>query len=91
MFERRKLRKLEARLEEAAIELTLAEKIGPPPGDPKHAGAADAIVAAARAAVGAGLSTDVAETLEKAETHPMFRGSEAEKWASFIGSVRGRV
>ncbi len=87
MFEGRKLKKLNGKLEDAAIEVTMAERLGPPPGDPAHSAARNAVISAARAATASGLGDEVQRVMTEAETHPMFRGEDKSKWSDFVGAV----
>lgn len=89
MFGGRKTKKLEKALENAAVELTIAEKLlGPPPGG--HGPAQAAIVKAARAAS----ATDgaaVAEIMAAADDHPDFRGDDKQAWLDFVAGARAQI
>lgn len=91
MFERRKVRKLERAMEDAAIDLAMAEKLGPPPQDPSHSEASKAIVTAARVAREAGLSDEVRGVLAGADDHPMYRGEQKDRWQEFVAEVRSQL
>lgn len=84
-----KTKKLEKALENAAIELTMAEKLGPPPGG--HGGAKAAVVRAAQAAKSSGKEAEVEHILGAAEDHPMYRGEETNAWHAFVAEVRQAV
>ena len=91
MFEGRKVKKLERAMEQAAIELSVAEQLGPPPGDPSHAQASQAIVDAAERARAVGRSDEVQGILAAADDHPMYRGSQKDQWLQFVAGVRSQL
>ncbi len=81
-----KIKKLEKALESAAIELTMAESLGPPPDG--HLGAKQAIAGAARSAMAGGKDTQVQSLLSAADDHPMSRGSQPDEWRALLAEIR---